>query len=79
MTKYELKKLEFIDAVDDIVKGLDIAENSDLGDLYDKLQQDFIDKACKWLDKRLDNYTISWPEDEYCWSKEMFLKQLVVT
>ena len=34
-----------------------------------------IDKAYRWLDKRLDNYNISWIEDEYCWSKEMFLKQ----
>ena len=34
-----------------------------------------IEKACEWLDKRLDNYSISWIEDEYCWSKEMFLKQ----
>lgn len=35
----------------------------------------FVDKACRWLDKRLNNYNIPWVEDEYCWSKEMFLKQ----
>lgn len=56
MTQQELKKLEFIDAVDDIVRGLDTAESSDLGDLYDKLQQEFIDRACEWLEKNTTKY-----------------------
>ena len=56
MTQQELKKLEFIDAVDDIVRGLDTAESSDLGDLYDKLQQEFIDQACEWLEFNAEKY-----------------------
>lgn len=42
---------------------------------YEQGYEDVINKACEWLDKRLNNYNISWIEDEYCWSKEMFLKQ----
>ena len=35
-----------------------------------------VNKMIELLDKRLDNYNIRWVEDEYCWTKEMFLEQL---
>lgn len=35
-----------------------------------------VNKMIELLDKRLDNYDIHWVEDEYCWTKEMFLEQL---
>lgn len=35
-----------------------------------------VNKMIELLDKRLDNYLIHWDDDEYCWTKEMFLEQL---
>ena len=35
-----------------------------------------VNKMIELLNKRLDNYNIHWVEDEYCWTKEMFLEQL---
>lgn len=31
-------------------------------------------KACEWLNERLNDYNIPWIENEYCWSKEIFLQ-----
>lgn len=44
--------------------------------VYENGYEEAVNKMIELLDKRLDNYDIHWVEDEYCWTKEMFLEQL---
>lgn len=83
----ELKKgLECVDKypcirykdIEDVAKEV-IDEDPQLDKLWKMIENDlrdkFIDKAYEWLNKRLNDYNIPWIENEYCWSKEIFLQQ----